>query len=573
MRLVALTRKAVRRGRATLSSLTGRRGRSSAPATTVTRRTDPVPDLAPFPDALLVFAVDVLPRTFAGRTASMLNKTRLFAERAGVESIMVTLYDSSQLDDIEHTWREAGVLAEGVRIASLHDFYPDTTVWAGPDIAHPFDEPGMHAIHDAEAGQYHFFANGVHRLSKRLDYAGRLIVLDHVNESRQRTRSDEYYPNGVTRRIVFFDLHYGVARQEILHRRDGSVRLNIWWAVDPVTKIRSPQRVTVFDAEGRPEKVLRSYDEVIHACLDNLIGDRHAFLSCEARRVDDWLLGYRRPHVKQLHVLHNAHIRPPYDNVHRIRPVYQPLLSQRSDVDAIVFLTDTQRAEAEAHFGHNDKYFVVPHAVRPAVLDPAIRRDPRLVVMMARLDQQKQVDHAIDAFAKVVRQVPDARLEIYGRGVLAADLENRIQRLGLSENVSLAGFTRNAGTVYQRAALSLLTSKYEGFGLVLLESFSYGCPAVSYDLRYGPADIIADGDNGFLVPYGDKAAMAERIVTVLQDSDLQARLSDSALAAAGRFGEDAFVARWSAVFNHLDRQGWGAPDTVSSAPEGAAVAG
>ncbi len=572
MRMSALARKiAARFGRRTEPAP----GRTAPAAATVpaTPRTDPVGPAEPFPDAMLVFAVDVLPRNFAGRTASMLNKTRLFAQQAGRESIMVTLYDSSQLDDIEHGWRAAGVLADGVRIASLHDFYPDDTVWTGADIPHPFEEPGMHAIHDPEAGQYHFFVNGVHRLSKRLDYAGRLIVLDHFNESHQRTRSDEFYPNGVTRRTVFFDLHYGVARQEVLHRRDGSVRLNIWWAVDPVTKIRSPQRVTTFDAAGRPEKVLRSYDEVIHTCLDNLIGDRHAFLHCEARRVDDWLLGYRRPNVKQLHVLHNAHIRPPYDDVHRIRPVYQPLLGQRSTVDAIVFLTDSQRAEAEAHFGHNDKFFVVPHAIRPPVLDPAITRDPRLVVMMARLDQQKQVDHAIDAFAKVVKQIPGARLEIYGRGVLAGDLQARIQRLGLTDHVVLAGFTTNPGAVYQRAALSLLTSKYEGFGLVLLESFSFGCPAVSYDLRYGPADIITDGRDGFLVPAGDRNRLAQRIVTVLTDPQLQAELSAAALAAVDRFGEEAFVARWSTLYRRLDAQGWGEPTAGPSTPEGSAVAG
>ena len=562
MRLAGLPRTLVRKARAFDSA-----SAASQTATPAARpRTDPIPDPAEFPDAMLIFAVDVLPRNFAGRTASMLNKTRLFAERAGRESIMVTLYDSSQLDDIEHEWREAGVLADGVRIASLHDFYPDDTHWSGPDVPHPFDEPGMHAIHDKEAGQYLFFDNGVHRLSKRLDYAGRLIVLDHFNDSHQRTRSDEYYPNGVTRRIVFFDLHYGVARQEILHRRDGTVRLNIWWAVDPVTRIRSPQRVTRFDAAGRPERVLRSYDEVIHACLDNLIGDRHAFLHCEARRIDDWVLGYRRPHVKQLFVLHNAHIRPPFDDIHRIRPVYQPLLEQRSDVDGIVFLTDAQRAEAEAHFGHNDRFFVVPHAARPATADPSIARDPHLVVMVARLDQQKQVDHAIDAFARVVKQVPAARLEIYGRGVLAGALAAQIRRLGLSRNVTLAGFTANPGAVYQRAALSLLTSRYEGFGLVLLESFGHGCPAVSYDLRYGPADIITEGASGFLVPPGDKAQLAERIVTVLKDRALQAHLSSGARADAERFSEDAFLARWAGIYNRLDHQGWG-PGPAGRSPD------
>lgn len=85
-------------------------------------------------------------------------------------------------------------------------------------------------------------------------------------------------------------------------------------------------------------------------------------------------------------------------------------------MDATVFLTQRQKEEAEAHFGPQPGYVVIPHSVPTPPPAPPVARDPKLVVMMARLDQQKQLDHAIDAFAQVVHEVPDARLEIYGRG-------------------------------------------------------------------------------------------------------------------------------------------------------------
>ena len=91
-------------------------------------------------------------------------------------------------------------------------------------------------------------------------------------------------------------------------------------------------------------------------------------------------------------------------------------------VDATVFLTHRQRAEAEAHFGPHDSYHVIPHSVPDAAPGEPVPRDPALVVMMARLDQQKQVDHAIAAFAEVVKALPEARLDIYGRGVLEGRL-------------------------------------------------------------------------------------------------------------------------------------------------------
>lgn len=507
-------------------------------------------DAVRLPDAEFVFLVDVLPRNHAGRSASILTKTRLLWQHCGVRSTIVTAYDSSQLDDIGHGLRERGLLAEGVTAASLHDYFPDPSTPPEGDFNRPFDEPGMAWVEDPEAGQFHFYEHGRHRLSKRVDYAARTIVLDWFDEARNRTRSDEYWPNGIQRRTVFFDLHYGVARQELLHRRDGTVRLGIWWAVDPVTKVRSPQRVTEFDEQGRPARVLDSYYDVIHASLDGLVGERPAFVVCEARRIDEWVLGYQRPNVRQIHVLHNAHLRPPYDDVHRIRPIYAPLLTSPA-VDATVFLTHRQRAEAEAHFGPHDSYHVIPHSVPDAAPGEPVPRDPALVVMMARLDQQKQVDHAIAAFAEVVKALPEARLDIYGRGVLEGRLNQQIRSLGLSANVRLAGFTSDPMAVYRGAALSLLTSRYEGFGLVLVESLQQGCPVVSYDLAYGPADIVQDGVNGFLIPPGDRAALAGAIVRVLTEPGLLAALSAAAPGSVKEFSEAAFVQRWAALFGSL----------------------
>ena len=535
-----------------------------APAPLAPADDDSAPEeIPPLPQAVYIYFVDILPRGHAGRTASILTKTRLLWELGGQRSLIVTAYDSSQLDDISHDLRARGLLADGVTAASLHDFFPDPTELDPLDHHRPFEEPGLAAIADPQSGQHHFFRHGLHVLTKRLDYAGRPIVVDQFDGARNRTSSQDFWPNGAVRRTVFFDRFYQVARQELLHRRDGSVRLSIWWAVDPVTKVRTPERVTEFDLHGRPVRYLADYAEVIHACLDNLIAGRPAFLISEARRVDAWVLGYRRPNVRQIHVLHNAHLRPPYDDIHRIRPIYAPSLTGRN-VDATVFLTQRQLDEARQHFGAELRGTVIPHSVPalPAVVPP-VARDPKLVVMVARLDQQKQVDHAIDAFARVLRQVPDARLEIYGRGALTSQLQARIKRLGVSGSVTLAGFTDNPALAYRRAAVSLLTSKYEGFGLVLVESFQCGCPVVSYDLRYGPSDIITDGVDGYLVPPGDVAALAGAIVKVLEQPELAAAMSRAAIVAARRFSERAFVARWSALFNRLSPVAEpAAPDSV-----------
>ena len=195
---------------------------------------------------------------------------------------------------------------------------------------------------------------------------------------------------------------------------------------------------------------------------------------------------------------------------------------------------------------------MIPHSV-PDTATPAEapQRDPKLVVMMARLDQQKQLDHAIKAFAEVITKVPDARLEIYGRGVLQGELDRLIRNKGLSANVRLAGFTDDPMKVYRGAGLSLLTSRYEGFGLVLVESLQQGCPVVSYDLAYGPADIVDDGVNGLLVPPDDPAALAAAGVRVLDDPDLQQAMSLAGPGSVEKFNENAFVQHWAELLDSL----------------------
>ncbi|MGC3953761.1 MAG: glycosyltransferase [Propionicimonas sp.] len=549
MKLPASIRRAARKVRARLTAAPAR----SAPAPVrAVRRLEPAPELQPFPDALYLYAVNAIPRNYAGRSASIVAKARIFAEQAGAESTLVTFRHSSELADIEHEMREKGTIGAKFRFVCLHDYYPDDTVYDGPEVDHPLDEPGFVWVKDPDYRIYRFFdAEGVYRFYKRYDYAGRLIVRDFFNPNRARTLREEFRTNGTLRRRIYLDLHFNLPRQEIHYRADQTPAFTVWWLIDPETRLRSVERVTVFGPDGQITEVLDSLDPINYLCLDRLIGDRRAFIMVEDRMLDRTLMNYPNPKAQSVHVLHNAHLKEPYDDVRAVRPSFRPLFEARERVPAIVFLTATQRAEAEQKYGSTPCFRVIPHAVRPPVPASGVERDPKLVIMMARLERQKQVDHAIKAFAVAAKRVPGARLEIYGRGPELAMMRDLISDLGLTSRVKLMGFTKQPELAYQRASLCLLTSRFEGLGMVVQEAMSYGCPVVSYDLRYGPADMITDGVDGFLVPYGDRTAMGERVASVLTDPALLERASRAAQQRAADFSEAVFAARWSALFNEL----------------------
>lgn len=530
-------------------------GRGRLPA-----REDPIPTTQTFPSAKYVIVVGGIPRHYAGRTASILTKTRLWHTFEGVETTVVTMFSSGELDDLSHIFGAKGALAPGVRLASLHDYYPDDSIYDGPPIHHPVDEPGMRWIKEKDQPVYRYFdEHGVYRIYKRFDYRERLIVRDFFNENRSRTRRDEFRSNGTLKRTVYWDLQHNEPRQDIHYARNGTPLFNHWTSVSADGTSVETQRVTFFDSAGAPVRVGSSYEPVLHACLDNLIGGERAFVTGESRVADEMLLNYRRPNVKRLFVLHNAHISEPYDDIHRIRASYRTLLTRADDADAVVFLTRTQRAEAEAHFGPHPQFKVIPHSAQKPPLDPSLTRNLKRVVMMARLDQQKQVDQAIDAFERVVQAVPGATLEIYGRGQLQSVLAARIRSLKLQDSVKLMGYTTDVHRVYQEAGLCMMTSRYEGAPLTVVESLMHGCPVVSYDLRYGPADIITDEVNGFLVPYGDVRGMADRIVSILKHPDLHRALIEQAGLDTDGFTEETFVRRWSGLFHELSAKGWDAP--------------
>lgn len=519
-----------------------------APAAPTVRH-DPIPEPSDFPDARYVIVVESIPRRYAGRTASILNKTRLWSER-GVASEIVVLGYSAELDETRRDMVERGALGDHVRVFSIYDLIDDGSTPPVVVPVPPSGDEGLRPEPDPEHDAVRYSDGERCVLVKKFDRDGGLLLRDEVDADGALVRRDEYGPGGRLRRTTRYDPPSEKPSEELFYRANGALRFRRVRTVAPENPKQVSDLVTLFDADGA-EAGTEPWVDFIHTLLDRLVGDEQTFLTSEARLADALVLSWRRPHVTQLFVLHNPHILPPYDDPQKIRGGFRPLFRQRADVGATVFLTDAQRADAEAKYGRTDNWVVIPHAARRVDASGDVTRDPRLVVMMARLHPQKQLDHAIRAFALVLTRVPDARLEIYGQGEERERLQSLIDDLGVGASVVLAGYTTNPDETYQRAAVSMLTSVYEALPLTPVESMANGCPVVSYDLKYGPSDIITDGVDGFLVPAGDIDAMAERVVRLLTDQELRDRFAAAGTRVHERFSEDVFLARWAGLFNRL----------------------
>lgn len=137
------------------------------------------------------------------------------------------------------------------------------------------------------------------------------------------------------------------------------------------------------------------------------------------------------------------------------------------------------------------------------------------LLCVGRLEKQKALHLAINAFAKIKNEVPNLRLKIVGQGSLEKVLKQQVIDLKIQNIVDFEGFQKNLIPYYLYAQATILTSIYEGYPNVLIESIALNTPVVSFNCPNGPSEIIKDGINGYLVNYMDNDDLKKKILTLL----------------------------------------------------------
>lgn len=172
-----------------------------------------------------------------------------------------------------------------------------------------------------------------------------------------------------------------------------------------------------------------------------------------------------------------------------------------------------------------------------------------LIVAAGRLADAKNYPLMIESFALLRQQVP-ARLCILGQGEREPSLRQLIAERGLQDSVRLAGFQPNPWKYIARADVFLLTSRYEGFGNVLIEAMACGVPAVA-TASPGTRDIIRNSVDGLLVDMHTARAVSAALIDILTDSEKRGRMAGAARSGAARFATPAVVAKYDVVMEQL----------------------
>ena len=174
------------------------------------------------------------------------------------------------------------------------------------------------------------------------------------------------------------------------------------------------------------------------------------------------------------------------------------------------------------------------------------------VIAVGRYVYQKGFDLLLQAWSKIEKLYPDWQLAIFGDGD-RTPYENQMKALGINDNsCHLNGPTSNIQQEYINSSIFVFTSRFEGFGMVLVEAMACGLPVVSFDCPCGPKDIVRDGEDGLLVENGNIDLLASSLSRLMNDETLRQSMSKAGLKNVQRFNIEQIAEQWRLLFESLN---------------------
>ncbi|MFF2029700.1 glycosyltransferase [Arthrobacter sp. NPDC058192] len=448
-------------------------------------------------------------------TTAMLNRSRVF-ESKGHRAHLVTFdYNPDYSTEIA-ALVDQGRMSPGVKLVNIHEYYSsmntlDRPIFQSPE--RPAEDIQLGHTKDGYRLREQFHSTG---------YKIRELTIDRVSG---KPLAERYFtPDGFCYLTTHLSLETGIPFALHLHFRDGSptqsFRNNRQWRIDWLNRLaRQETTMPVFICDGPGSAPT--------------------------------VMGMEEGLARRFYQIHINHFLAPFEFGSPMKDDHRLIFSRMSDLDQVVVLTDQQRDDIIADFGHGEKISVIPNFCDVGTV-PSVEKKPHEVSMLVRFHPQKRVDDAIRAFALVKSRVPTAVLRVYGRGAEKKNYASLISELGLGAHVFLEDYSTDSRRVLAASACSLMTSTYEAFSLSIAESLSAGTPVVAFDCPYGPASLVDNGRNGFLIKDRDLSAFADAVVTLLNDPAGAASLGrEGRRMMVENYNDDAIYQQWSALMDSM----------------------
>lgn len=234
----------------------------------------------------------------------------------------------------------------------------------------------------------------------------------------------------------------------------------------------------------------------------------------------------------------------------KLRDIARIIAAKKSKF--IVTLTETDRD----NYLNNLKCKAIVKAIQnPLVFYPNqfTTASNKVVLAVGRFHYQKGFDMLVEAWKEVSKKHPDWILRIAGNGELEKQIKDKVREYRISDKVEFLGQIDKVDEQYLNSSIYVMSSRFEGFPMVLLEAMSFGLPVVSFDCETGPRDIINDGIDGILVKPNDIQGLASSICKLIEDESLRKEMSFNAKSNIKRFSKENIIFKWDEVLNSIEK--------------------
>ena len=249
------------------------------------------------------------------------------------------------------------------------------------------------------------------------------------------------------------------------------------------------------------------------------------------------LLPLCRTKATKIYESHLPRLFNPYNN-------FFSIMERRADM--IICLTEGDKME----YRHAKKVEIIPNFIdipSLSVKDYNVKK----AVAVGRLEHQKGFDILIDCWKEVIRVFPDWHLDIYGEGSLKQELQQQINFLGINDNITLCGHCDNMMEKYTEYSLHIMTSRYEGLPMTLIEAQACGLPSVAFNFKFGASDIIKDYHNGIIVEQGNINLFVNAITDMMNNEKMRMEQGRKALENSRRFYAENIMPEWQKLIDGL----------------------
>lgn len=488
------------------------------------------------------FVTSTLPMIHGGRTKSLLQRANLL-NKEGIDITIVSTNYNPEYGEVYSFFRENNRVLENTHFENVYDYYRKKNsknqkplTWR-TILSRYIDDLSKYVKvkRSSRNDRTYFYSNGVPKfVIKGLD--SEKVTFFALFRDWNFNPFKFFYVNskGYVHRVDTYDVK-GVKRLQEFFTKDGSRYL--------VKEFNNKGRITKISLNTGRDVIDFPNEKNFIAFFFNNIFSENDIIVNDARLLDKPLLESRVG--RRIFQLHNPHLADPLDIKSGIKSSFKNILNSNfPENDVIVTLTEKQKLDIITEVPKLKKNVtVISHSTKPN--QTKYKTENNHFGVICRLDPQKNLQDAIRAFYLFNKENMGYYLDIFGDGASRDELQTLTQKLGLEKEVIFHGNVQNVDQAYQKVFALLITSNFEGFPLNALESISNGTPIITYEVNYGPTDIV-DEKSGWVTDLRSPESLKNQMVKAINNPksivDVQKRSED--------FSEESFISKWLGVINY-----------------------